>query len=171
MKISFVDLKCMLANINARSELHGEERAPAGDLKFEASLPNDVLSQLHPSLKSALYHFDETRGADLADQGSQRQPGFLPHLRFTSLGGPLKWDGEMASAEVLIKVPGSRTEIALKEVKVNNLQVTPKDGGTVDLSFRVQAHPDEKQFGKLSTLVQAEVEVTVTPEPEEEAKA
>lgn len=163
MKIK-LEGKGKLASVTARSELHGEERKAASDLKIEASMPNDFLSQLHPSLKSALYAFDDARPKDLADQGQAREAGHLPHLKFALLEGPLKWSEEMESATVSLKLPGSKSEVVLEEVKVNGIAFTPKDGGTIELSIRVQAHPDKKQFGELASMVQGEVEFTITPE-------
>ena len=168
MKLSFQKQKMMLANFNARSELHGEEREPAGDLKLEASLPNDVLVEFHPALRSLLYYYDDQRGADLADQAKKDDPDYLPHLRMPSLGGPLKWNEEMAGAEVVISIPGTKTEIVLQDAKVNAFSLEPRDGGTVDISLRVQAHPDEKQCGKLCGLIQSEVEVSITPREDAE---
>lgn len=161
MKLSFQGQKFLLANINARSELHGEEREPAGDLKLTSDVPNDVLSELHPSLKSALYHYDDARETDLADRGKRGEPGFLPHLRFRELEGPLKWSGEMLGAAVEIGVPGVRERIRLEACRVNGVQITPKDGGTVGFSIRIQCHPDERAFGRLCTLAQQEVEVWI----------
>ena len=44
-----------LVNVNPRAEKHGDENALACDLKFEIRASNDVLSEFHHSLKSALY--------------------------------------------------------------------------------------------------------------------
>lgn len=166
MKLEFTKVAMKLANVNVRSELHGDEREPASDLKFEAMVSNDVLSQLDGGLKSALYHYDSAR-PDLVDEGKKGEPGFLPHLRFPRLGQEgFKWNDEMAGASVSILVKGAKKPLELKDVKVNNLKLSPKDGGTVALALRVQCHPDEDAFGKLATLVQSEVEVTIVPAAE-----
>ena len=161
MDLSFSHQKMLLANVNVRSEVHGEEREPAADLKFECDVSNDVLSELHPALKALLYHFDASRDADLADRGKKAESGFLPHLRFQALGAPLKWEGEMAGALVSVGVAGTKRSIELSPVKVNGVAFEPLDGGVVRLSFRVQCHPSERDFGALATLAQAEVEVTL----------
>ena len=161
MDLSFTDQKMLLASVNARAEVHGEEREPAGDVKLEADLPNSCLSLFHPTLKSLLYCFDSARPQDLADQGKAHEPGYLPHLRFPNLVSPLRWDAEVANAQVTISVPGVRGEIVLSSCKVNKFEFTPHDGGTVSIAMRVQCHPDEKAFGKLSVIVQQEVSVTL----------
>lgn len=161
MKLAFAAQRMLLAHLNPRSELHGEERTPAGDLKLEAALPNDVLNALHARLKASLYQLDKGREQDLADQGRAHEPGFLPHLIFPSLGAPLKWEEEMIGVKVTIG--HGISAVVLEDCKVNGVQFSPKDGGTVEFSMRVQAHPDAKAFGMFSTLVQQEVDVTLEP--------
>lgn len=157
LKLLFKNQRMLLAHINARSEKHGEEREPAADIKLQASMPNDVLDIFHPKLKAALYHFDESR-SDLADKGKQGEAGYLPHLTFDNLA-PLKLSDEMLGAKCTIRV--SRSPVVFENVKINAIQLDPQDGGTVDITIRVQGHPDEEQFGKLYGHQQKEVSVTI----------
>lgn len=161
--LKFTDQRMLVASVTARSEVHGAEREPASDVGLEADLSNDVLNIFHPGLKSLLYYFDKEKQRDLADQGRATEPGFLPDLRMPDLLPPLKWQGEIVNARVTIGVPGAaeKNRVVLTDAKVNNFQLTPRDGGTVQLKLRVQYHPDEKQAGKLAMLVQQEVEVTL----------
>ena len=163
MKLTFTNQKMLLASVNARAEVHGEEREPAGDIQLEADLPNDVLNVFHPGLKGLLYHFDRGRERDLADQGRAHEAGFAPDLRLPNLGHPLKWEEEIPEAMVTVRVAGTKTEVVLTPVKVNKFQFSPLDGGTVSFSMRVQYHPSEKEAGKLAMLVQQEVDVTLEP--------
>ena len=161
MNLAFANQKMLLASVNARAEVHGEEREPAGDVALEADLSNDILNIFAPGLKGLLYYFDPEKERDLADQGKATEPGFMPDLRFPRLGGPLKWDEEIPEARVTIRVAGTKKEVVLAPCKVNKFALTPLAGGTVQFEMRVQAHPEEKQFGVLSVLVQQEVEVTL----------
>lgn len=160
LKIEFKDRKMLLANVNVRSEVHGEDREPAGDLKFECDVENAMLDSFHPDLKGLLYYFDASRERDLADQG-KTGVGFVPDLRLPHLEVPLKWDEEMLGAKCRVRVPGAKSDVGLDPVRVNNWTIEPREGGTCSITFRVQGHPDEKTFGKLATLVQQEVEVTL----------
>ena len=105
MRIELANQKMLLAHYNARSEVHGEDREPAADIKLEMDTTNDFLIQLHPTLRQALFHFDSARDAegktDLADKGSD-----APHLRYAALVPPLKWNEEMAGADVTIRPAG-----------------------------------------------------------------
>lgn len=162
MKLSFKDTKMLLVNVNARAELHGEEREPAGDIKLALDCSNDALSELHPALKSALYGFDDARPADLVDEGRRGDAGYLPHLKLPQLVPPLKWQDEMSGVSVAIRQ--GKVEVALTECKINGVAFEPKDGGSIHLVFRVQCHPSEKDFGRLAIWTQSEVEVDVVPE-------
>jgi hypothetical protein len=166
MKLKFEDQKMLLANVNARSEVHGEEREPAGDLKLEAFLPNDVLVEFDPALRSLLYYFDESQQRDLVDEGKKGDANYLPDLRLPKLVGPFRWDDEMLGATISLRVRGEKSRVELADAKVNNFTIEVQEGGTVLLSFRVQAHPDERKFGKLCTLIQRDVEVTLIPAEE-----
>lgn len=162
MKLEFAAVKMLLANVNARSEVHGEDREPAGDIKLECDRPNDILANFHPALKSLLFYYEDGRQRDLVDDAKKAEPGFAPDLRMPNLEYPVKWGEEMAGAHCELAIPGTKSVIILDPVKVNNFSIEPREGGTVSLSFRVQAHPDEKAFGKLCSLIQTEVEVTLT---------
>lgn len=151
----------LLAHVTVRSEVHGEEREPAGDIRLESDLPNDFLNVFSPDLKRLLYCFDKGRERDLADQGKAHEPGFAPDLRLPKLVSPLKWDEEIAGARVTVRVAGTKQEVVLQPAKVNEFRFSPLDGGTVSFSMRVQYHPGEREAGKLAVLVQQEVEVTL----------
>ena len=161
MKLTFANQKMLIASVNARAEVHGQEREPAGDVGLDAQLPNDVLNVFDPALKGLLYQFDKARERDLADQGRAHDVGFAPDLRLPKLGTPLKWTDEIAWAKVTIRVPGETKEVVLQPAKVNDFKITPLEGGMVEFHMRVQYHPEEKQAGKLAMLVQQEVEVTL----------
>jgi len=166
MKLTFQNQKMTVTSVNPRAEMHGQEREPAGDIHLRADLPNNVLSVFDPALKAALYWLDNDKPKDLVEQGRAAEPGYLPDLKFPMLGSPLAWDDVVENARVTIKPLGARYEIVLEPSKVNDFKFTPRDGGTVTLQMRVQTHPDEQEFGRLSVLVKAEVEVTLEiPEP------
>jgi hypothetical protein len=147
-----------LADVNPRAERHGEEHVIAADLKLEANMDNGCLAFFHPTLKSLLYFKDESVVNDLVDQIHE-----APNLRYKALGLPLKWTTEIIGASVSVHTPVSGKDIELDMCGVNNFQLEPMEGGTVKLTFRVQAHPSERDLGKLCSMIQQDVEVSVTP--------
>lgn len=155
-----------LAAFNTRRELHGEDPQPAADLKIDMKLGSDQLALFHPALRSMLYHYDSQVGGDLVDAAHKdSDPNYAPHVRFPKMG-PLKWDDEIVGATVTVHY-GVKSEIVLSGSNVAKFHMEPQNGGTVALSFLIQAHPDEKQAGKLYTMNGSDIELTIEP-PESE---
>lgn len=153
--------KAKLSSVNPRSELHGQDKKLAVDLKFEMKVSNDVLSEFDPSLKSALYKKGDTQG-DLIDE-----PGHLPALKFPMMGA-IKWGKDFAGYNTVIHygVSGAQ-DIVLLECEVDNFRFDCQDGGTVAVSFRVIAHPEPTELVRLCEMIQQEVEMSLI-EPEAE---
>ncbi|MBF6632124.1 MAG: hypothetical protein ITG01_13390 [Comamonas sp.] len=152
-----------LCSINARSEKHGpDELHPAVDLSFQLDAANTILSYLDGMLLTSLYHKSEAGG-----QGGQQQlEGVdeavnLPNLRFPFMG-TIKWSKEYAGYTLTIEHGlGGASDIHLVDCKVNEFRINPKEGGTVEIKFRVQCSTNltEKTMGKLALLVQHEVPI------------
>lgn len=160
LKLALVKEMVKVVNVNPRAELHGEEPKPACDIKLEATISNDRLAEFHPTLKSLLYVKDQDR----PDLISQADPTHATMLRFPALKGPLKWDDELIGAEVTIHYGTTeKSHIVLATCLVNDVKLEALEGGSVVVGLRVQAHPDEKQFGKLCTLVGTEIPVSIIP--------
>mgnify|MGYP001595564560 CR=1 FL=1 len=101
MQFELSKVNASLVNFNARAEIHGDEKEPAGDLKIKVSLSNDCLAMFHPTLKAMLYHYDKTADADLVDKAMQQESGYAPHLRFGEI--PLiAWKSEMIGVKCII---------------------------------------------------------------------
>lgn len=147
-----------LCAINARAELHGEDAKPAFDLKIEATLPSDSLIAFHPELRTTLFKKDES--PDLVDAIN---PDALTVLRFPKLGA-LKWDWEGTGYSVVVGYGiGGESDIKLNDCKVDHFKFEPLNGGSVLIAFRVIAHPDTADVGKLCEFIQRDIELTVTP--------
>lgn len=157
-----------LAAVNVRSELHGKEHVPAVDLKIIVNAGNSILDQLDPNLLGALYYC-----AAPAEQDQETLDGVdpithLPNLRFPKLGDSLNWQFTGAGYEFTLDFGlGGDSNLTIGGCNVNNIKLSAKEGGTVELSFRVQASDvDEHVLGKLAMLVQQEVEIyLVAPTP------
>ncbi|NSX14039.1 hypothetical protein HTY52_08135 [Cupriavidus taiwanensis] len=145
-----------ILHINTRNEKHGDDNVLGVDLKLQARLSNDVLSQFSPTLKSSFYHKDESVQGDLVTDA-----GYLPNLKNPKLGA-VKWEGDWEH-QVLVIHNGVREEfdIVLDESKVNKLAFDFQEGGTVFVNFRVQSHPDETTTAKLLSLLGQEVHMSL----------
>ena len=147
-----------LTSVNPRAEIHGEDRRPAFDLKFEAQCSSYVLIQFHPELRQILYKKNEA--PDLVDQIS---PDALTSLRFSKMGA-VKWEHEYSGYKVTVDYGlGGQSDIKLGECKVDNFKFVPQEGGTVVVLFRVIAHPETPDVGRLCEFIQRDVDVSVEP--------
>ena len=145
-----------LTSVNPRAEIHGEDRVPAADLKFEITAGNDVLAEFHPSLKGMLY--ERPAQPDLADDGTS-----LTQLRFKLLG-PLKWAAELAGYTLRVHWGASgHDDIVLSDTEVDTFRFDCQDGGSVTVGYRVIAHPSERDMGRLCGLIQREIEISLLP--------
>jgi hypothetical protein len=160
-----------LNSVNARSEKHGpDELAPAVDLSFTIESSNEILGAFHPDLLKTLYcKIDPPAdGAQAALDGVEAVSD-LPNLRFAFLGSPIKWEREQTGCMLTLDygLGGKQSNIVLVPCNVNNYQITPHEGGTVEIKFRVQCNSglSERILGKLALLIQHEVPIMLT-EPE-----
>lgn len=147
-----------LTSVNPRAELHGEDKKPAVDLKFEVAADNGVLANFGADLRSSLYTLPDAQ-EDLID------PERLTKLKYPKMSG-FKWEQEGAgyTAEIDYGLGGD-SNIVLEDLKVDGFRIQPMEGGTVIVSFRAIAHPDEGDTGKLCSLIQRDVELTLTAPP------
>lgn len=163
MNLKMAAVVGLLSHFNARSELHGEEREPAGDISVKATVPNSFLDQLHGTLKHAFFFHDtENPGRDLADQAMEDNPDHLPHLRFTDLGGEVRWAGEQVGGKFTIHQGiDAKSDLTVEISKLTKLSFVPKAGGVVELKFQVKCKPEEKQAGRLCALIQKPISFSV----------
>lgn len=146
---------CNLQHINIRDERHGEENVLAVDLKFSGDFDGDILAEFGAELRHSMYK--KADDPDLADQASDMPT----ELRFKTLCQPLKFDNEIIGADV--EVSYGLGTIKLETCDVNGFKVECHDGGTVGVTFRVQARPTGDQLAKLSVVLGGPVEVSIEP--------
>lgn len=148
-----------LANLNPRAEKHGEDTKPALDLKIEATCPSSVLIHFHHELRQHLFKKDDN--PDLVDQVTEGDG--LTQLRYPKMGA-IKWDweGQGYTAEVDYGLGGD-SNIVLHDVKVDHFTIEAMNGGSVSLCFRIIAHPDPEDVGKLCEFIQREIDLVLTP--------
>lgn len=147
-----------LTSVNPRAELHGEDKKPAVDLKFEVAADNGVLANFGADLRSSLYTLPDAQ-EDLID------PERLTKLKYPKMSG-FKWEQEGVgyTAEIDYGLGGD-SNIVLEDLKVDGFRIQPMEGGTVIVSFRAIAHPDEGDMGRICSLIQRDVELTLTAPP------
>jgi hypothetical protein len=171
MKFEFPYLtKAKLSSVNVRSEKHGPELVPAVDLKIVVDASNDILGKFHPDLKEAMYFRSPQEDAGQDDLIGIEPVTNLPNLKFPKLDGPLKWDHTGAGYRLDIDYGlGDSSNLIMFGCEINNIGFSCKEGGTVEVSFRVQISDiAESIIGKLATLCQHEISIILTPPTVEE---
>jgi len=154
-----------LTSVNPRAEIHGQEHVMAADLKFQIKVSNDVLSEFHPSLKSSLYGKGDAAQGELINE-----PGHLPTLKFPEMG-VVKWGKNFAGYEVVVHYGlGGKSDIHLMTCEVDQFAFDCQDGGTVIVGFRVIAHPEPGELGRLCEMIQQDVEISLIEPVETEMK-
>lgn len=132
------------------------DKEPEGlaTLVFEATMSNDVLSELHPSLKSMLF-VQDSENDELIDKSS------LTKLRFGQSLKKFKWDESIEGAEVGIAY-GVSGNVVFESAKVSGPTIEPHEGGSVSVSFAVTGQTTGTAVGKaFDHLLGNEVEITI----------
>lgn len=139
-----------IAHVNSRLQMHGDEEVLAVDIKMSADMSNKMLDELSPGLRVALYSGGAQADVE-EDHLSQVRFPQMPHV---------DWGDGLEEAEFTIH--GGRGGETLKfSADVNNLRLTPKDGGTVAVSFRAQILPSPEEVGTITGMLGQKVKVSV----------
>lgn len=159
MQLCFEEHTAKLSSVNPRAECHGEDKALGADIKLEIKTSNDLLSELHPSLKGSFFRKEDVQGELL-----QEDPGHMPNLRFPSIKSPIKWDWDSVgyTFRVHIGVSG-QSDIYIPDCKVGKLQFVPIEGGSVSVGLRLQCNPSPEQMGRLCELIQQDITMSLEP--------
>lgn len=121
--------RCLLSNLNIRTEMFGDEKKTAVDIQFDFSGANNLLAKLHPELRASLYKAQDTADMLNADH--------LPVLRYP-LMGPISWDLEIPRTLLRLHGEEGSPDVLLGGGKTNKFKLHPLDGGTVKWHFRCQ---------------------------------
>lgn len=150
-----------LTSVNPRAEMHGEDPKPAFDLKIEATCPSSVLIHFHPELRQHLFKKDEN--PDLVDQVVEGDG--LTLLRYPKMG-TIKWGWEGTGYTATVDYGmGGDSNIVLNECKVDKFSIAAQNGGSVTVTFRIIAHPESDDVGKLCEFIQRDITLDLAPPP------
>lgn len=151
-----------LLSLNVRTENHGEGLARAIDLKCQMDAPNTFLQQLAPELLAMLFMPVEQPEAQAKLDGV---PETLPLLRSHAIKWPMALEGDYAGYQITVdRGLGGTSNMVLQEAKLNKLQLTCLEGGTVQLQFRLQvSNVGDEVIGRLSSYIKADMFIALLP--------
>lgn len=157
MTFELHDIVATLRSVTPRTEKHGDEDVFAVSLGFKITTANTILDRLSPTLRDALYK---------AVPDQEQLPGVEPStplLRTRAID-------TLTLAAVFegwtLTIPHGIDEdapIKLGIAKVDKFKLTPHEGGSVDLQFRVGSSDiDATEAGLLCAKLGQEVTITLT---------
>lgn len=165
-----LELKRQVAYVsswNARSEKHGDERVPAGDLKLRVKASNTMLDQIDPDLRPMFYKRTNARTREAQET--------IPGTEATDT--PALATNRIDNIDIKYEISGYRLriyggisdepQIELYDVTVDKVVATLFEGGTIDIEFRVRSEVDAEESGALHMLLQRDIDIDLMP-PEHE---
>lgn len=149
---------CTLVHVNARSEIHGEDRKLAMDLKIAVVLSHRQLDEFHPRLRDAMYTKDGGAQAELLKDDPAVHPTF-------SQLESIKWSEKFEGYTASVTTTYGSLDVDIISAIVDKFLFVPKDGGSVAVTFRVRAQSDGETIGALCEHIQQDILLSLTPPP------
>ena len=157
MTFELNDIEATLRSVTPRTEKHGDDDVFAVSLGFKITTANTILDRLSPTLRDALYK---------AVPDQEQLPGVEPStpllrtraIDTITLGA--SFDGWTLAIQHGID---EDAPIKLGDAKVDKFKVTPHEGGSVDLQFRVGSSDiDATEAGLLCAKLGQDVVIALT---------
>lgn len=159
----------LVKSVNIRAEVHGKEKVPAADIGLRLTCSNSVLTMFDAGLLVGLYKpASEEEDDDQPDLDGVDPPAERPVLRCPSIAMPIDLNREYVGRNVVIDYGlGGASNIELTTCTVGAFKVDAKEGGTVEINFRVQVSGiDKEALGVLGCLVKHDVQITLMSSPQ-----
>jgi hypothetical protein len=157
MPFELSDQSATLTSVTPRTEMHGEDRVFAISLGLSITGGNTLLDNLSPKLRDALYE---------AVEGQEQLPGVepsTPKLR-CNLVDQVTVRGSLEGWTIAVDHGiDEHDPITLGGCKVDKFRVSPSEGGSVDLTFRVGSNDiDAEEAGLLCSHLGQQVQISLT---------
>ncbi|CAJ6109681.1 Uncharacterised protein [Burkholderia pseudomallei] len=153
------DTLAKITSCTNRSEKHGKEREPAISIGLTLVGGGELLDQFDVALRPMLYRKPQPKPGELPMEHAG-----LTELRFPQLRN-MRWDKSYPGYLLRFHIGASGAEdVLLPECEIKEISFVTMDGGSVEVSFKVNAHPkDDEDHGKIGRRVQQEIGITLTP--------
>lgn len=157
-----------LLKVQSRTEKEGTDEVPAGTLHITLNGSNDLLDNLEKGLR-AMYYKKPTKSEldemdmDLVEQ-SEADLKELIKLRSVNLKDAIKHAWQGAGYRVVIGGGlTDATDINLIKCELKGFSYTLNEGGTVEMKFNINCHPNRDDAGDLWMRNGKQVELTLEP--------
>src|SRR5450830_1301914 len=143
-------------SLRKEKDENGDEHS-VSDIAISLPLENEVLDEFNDKLKPAFYEADAN--ADLVNRDR------LPILKFAFPRFP--WSGTLEGYKFVAHTgAGGVSEIQLNDAVINKVHFLLQDKATVGTDFIVRARTHPADVGKLSELLDTEVQISLIPPDE-----
>lgn len=152
--------ECKIESIRPRTSM-GDESVTRiiCEIVFSLETNNSILETLAKGLTGVF--FMREGKPDLAGQGMPDD--FLGELRFPGVS-TFDWNEKVTGYRLEVqRLLGIDEKIIMIDCQVDKISCTCKNGGIVDVQFRVTCTPDEEDIGLLCGLIKHEVHVWLLP--------
>lgn len=150
-------LEVTLKSVTIRNEKHGDDDVTGITMGLRATVPNTFLDLIDPTLRQAIYTAvpdqEQLPGVEPATPLLRSRSIDTLHLKQCFEGWTLEIDHGINESDP-IKLGGS---------KVDKWVATPKEGGSVELSFRVGSNDiDATEIGLIGAKLAQEISIRLT---------
>lgn len=160
------DTPAILTSVTPRTETHGDDKVFAISLGLKITGPNTLLDRLSPDLRHMLYKAKPDDTPEL--EGVE---GSTPLLRCRGVD-VVTFNGALEGWTLAVDHGIDESDpIAIGGCKVDKFKVSPSEGGSMDLMFRIGSNDiDATEAGLLCSHLSQEIKITLTaPKPKAEA--
>jgi hypothetical protein len=149
-----------ISNVNLRAEKHGGERKLGVDISIKMHAGNEILDGMQKGLKESLYR-KAAKGEQL--DAFAAKDGLVA-VRHPCLGAlPINVEYSDYELDIDGMLEGTET-IVLIDVKLKSFSIEAKEGGSVEIFFKVQARVDQEELGELAdAYIRETVRITLKP--------
>lgn len=150
-----VEQEVLLNNYNPRTEKHGQDSEPASSLQFKMTGLNTLLDLIDPDLRETYFVADPAK-YDIEE-------GYLPSLRFPLMPS-IVWNLVQPGCRVTIhgELETSK-DLNLINAEIKSFQITLKEGGSVEIAFTVNCHPNEDEAGWIYIHMKTGMTISIEP--------
>jgi hypothetical protein len=111
------------------------------------------------ALKHFLYRKPQPTPGELAMDHDNATELRFPFMR--NLGWNRSYEGYLLRFHI---GASGKEDVLLAECELKEISFVPQEGGSVGISFKINAHPkDDEDHGKIARRVQQEIGITLTP--------
>lgn len=160
-------------SLNPRTEKHGPDEVPVLDIGIQFDATNEILDSFGSKLKESLYHKSKSKKLEPELDGVEPVSD-LPNLKNPEISDAIKVGfSSIGYRFEILEGIDDHPIVELTDVKVNEVKCLCKEGGTVEVSLRLQvAKIDPHEItGLVHGILKDSRPINLTPPSQEELAA